>query len=64
MEGGFKPKKWDKYTLMYDWMEYLNHTKGLRIQHKLNTGREKKIGPYPVDGYDHSTNTVFQFQGE
>lgn len=45
-------------------MYNLNHTQGLRIQHKLNTGKEKKFGPYPVDGYDHSTNTVFQLQGE
>jgi len=47
---GFKPKKRDKYTLMYDWMEYLNHSQGLHIRHKLNTDKEKKIGPYPVDG--------------
>jgi hypothetical protein len=25
---------------MYDWMEYLNHTQGLHIRHKLNTGKE------------------------
>jgi hypothetical protein len=43
---------------MYDWMEYLNHTQGLHIRHKLNTGKEKKIGPYPVDGYDANTNIV------
>ena len=33
------------------------------IRHKLNTGKEKKIGPYPVDGYDANTNTVYQFHG-
>jgi hypothetical protein len=27
----------------------------------LNTSKEKKIGPYPVDGYDANTNTVYQF---
>lgn len=63
LEDGFKPQKRDKYTMMYDWMEYLNRTQGLRIQHKLNTGKEKKIGPYPVDGYDANTNTVYQFHG-
>ena len=42
---------------------YLNHTQGLNIQHKLNTGKEKKIGPYPVDGYDSGSNTVYQFHG-
>jgi G:T-mismatch repair DNA endonuclease (very short patch repair protein) len=59
----FKPQKRDKYTFMYDWMDYLNHSQGLHIRHKLNTGKEKKIGPYPVDGYDANTNTVYQFHG-
>ncbi|VDI57816.1 Hypothetical predicted protein [Mytilus galloprovincialis] len=63
VEDGFKPQKRDKYTLMYDWMDYLNHTRSLDIKHKLNTGKEKKIGPYPVDGYDANTNTVYQFHG-
>ncbi|CAG2220677.1 unnamed protein product [Mytilus edulis] len=63
VEDGFKPQKRDKYTLMYDWMDYLNHTRGLDIKHKLNTGKEKKIGSYPVDGYDANTNTVYQFHG-
>ena len=42
--------------LMYDWLEYIARSQGLRIQHKLNTGKEKKFGPYPVDGYDQSSN--------
>jgi G:T-mismatch repair DNA endonuclease (very short patch repair protein) len=48
---------------MYDWMDYLNHSQGLHIRHKLNIGKEKKIGSYPVDGYDANTNTVYQFHG-
>ena len=44
-------------------MENLNHSQGLHIRHKLNIGTEKKIGPYPVDGYDANTNTVYQFHG-
>ena len=48
---------------MYDWMDYLNHSQGLHIRHKLNTGKEKKIDPYPVDGYDANTNTVYHFHG-
>jgi G:T-mismatch repair DNA endonuclease (very short patch repair protein) len=63
LADNFKPQKRDKYTLMYDWMDYLNHSQGLHIRHKLNTGEEKKIGPYPVDGYDTNTNTVYQFHG-
>ncbi|XP_071137847.1 uncharacterized protein [Mytilus edulis] len=63
LEDGFKPQKRDRYTMMYDWMDYLNHSQGLDIRHKLNTGKEKKIGSYPVDGYDPTTNTVYQFNG-
>ena len=63
LENGFKPQKRDRFTMMFDWMQYLNHTQGLHIQHKLNTGKEKKIGPYPVDGFDPNTNTVYQFHG-
>jgi G:T-mismatch repair DNA endonuclease (very short patch repair protein) len=63
LENGFKPQKRDKFTMMFDWMKYLNHTQGLRIQHKLNTGKEKNIGRYPIDGFDSKTNTVYQFHG-
>jgi G:T-mismatch repair DNA endonuclease (very short patch repair protein) len=48
---------------MYDWMDYLNHSQGLHIRHKLNTGKEKKIDPYLVDGHDANTNTVYHFHG-
>ena len=59
----FHPKKRDRYTLMFDWMNFLNHSHGCQIQHKLNTGKEKKFGPYPVDGFDQTTNTIYQFHG-
>lgn len=52
----------DSYTMMYDWMDYLNTSQGLDIRHLLNDGQEKKIGHFPVDGYDTNTNTVYQFQ--
>jgi hypothetical protein len=52
-----------KYSAMYHWMDWLNKSKGLNIQHFKNVGREKRIGPYLVDGFDSQTNTVFQFQG-
>lgn len=63
VEDGFKPKKRDRFMLMYDWLDYIAQRQRLRIQHKLNTGKEKKIDHYPVDGYDESSNTVFQFHG-
>lgn len=63
LEEGFKPEKRDKYMIAFHWLDWLNETQSLTIQHKLNRGKEKKIGPYPVDGYDEHTNTVYQFHG-
>ena len=62
-ENNFKPEKRDRYSLMYDWMDYVGKTKGLKIEHKLNTGKEKKVGPFPVDGYEQEQNTIYQFHG-
>ena len=60
----FKPRKRDKYVLAYDWLDWLTHSRKYnKIIHKLNSGKERKIGRYPVDGFDQETNTVFQFQG-
>ena len=52
----------------YYWMDWLIHTHGLNIQHKLNSGREVKIAQYPIDGYVPPSSpggkaTVFQFHG-
>ena len=61
LETEFKPVKKEKYTIAYDWLEWLIHSNGLGIEHKLNRGKEKKIGPYPVDGYEKANNTIYQF---
>ena len=64
----FRPELRDKYMAAYYWMEWLANTQNIVIQHKLNTGREVKIGKYPVDGfqpaiYSEHKGTVFQFHG-
>ncbi|KAJ8298574.1 hypothetical protein KUTeg_022634 [Tegillarca granosa] len=59
---GFKPDVRDKYMSAYHWMDFLNQN-GAQIQHRLNCGQEKYVGKYPVDGYDVSENTIYQFQG-
>lgn len=63
LDKDFKPEKRDKYMSAYHWMNYLNTTRGFHIEHKFNRGCEKKVGRFPVDGYDPQTNTVFQFHG-
>ena len=59
----FKPEKSSSYEKMFYWMDWLNLTKSCQILHLKNQGKEKRVGPYLVDGYDCSTNTVYQFQG-
>jgi hypothetical protein len=63
LENDFKPVKRDKYTIAYDWMDFVNQNQQLDIRHKLNEGKEKRVGPYPVDGYDVASHVIFQFHG-
>lgn len=67
-ENDFRPELRDKYLSAYYWMEWVMHTRHVNIQHRLNSGREVRVGKYPVDGYMPATTpeekpTVFQFHG-
>ena len=67
-ENGFRPELRDKYMSAYYWMDWLAHSHGVFIQHKINTGREVRVGKYPVDGFVPTTHPekkgiVFQFHG-
>ncbi|XP_060570376.1 uncharacterized protein LOC132728723 [Ruditapes philippinarum] len=63
-ENGFKPLKTShRYTIMYDWMEWLNYSQNVQIEHKMNSGSEKRIGPYLADGYDPITGVIYEFLG-
>ncbi len=44
-------------------VSYLNQYEGKRILHQRNNGKEIRLGPYPVDGFDSKENTVYQFHG-
>lgn len=64
VENQFRAELRDKYMSAYYWMDWLMHTQGINIQHKLNFGREVRAGKYPVDGYSPGSKpTVFQFHG-
>ena len=39
------------------WLYYVESTKGVKLE------RQKKIGSYFVDGYDHETKTAYEFHG-
>ncbi len=58
---GFDPTQNYSHKLIL-WLKYLSFKLQKRIQHCFN-GLEKKIGPYPVDGYCAETDTVYEFQG-
>ena len=57
--ANFKPERSLKYDNMFDWLDWLMKTENYEIQHKLNTGKEKQIGPFLVDGYDGKKETIF-----
>jgi hypothetical protein len=58
---GFDPtQKYSHKQIL--WLKYLSFKQQKRIQLCFN-GLEKKIGPYPVDGYCAETDTVYEFQG-
>ena len=59
----FKPQVSHKYLDMYVWMDYVADLDNIRIQHKLNSGKEKKIGPYLCDGFDEENNVVYEMDG-
>ena len=44
------------------WLKYISFRDSVQIQHCF-INLEKKIGPYPVDGYCKETDTVYEFQG-
>ncbi len=62
---GYNPEQVQSVKAI-QWIKYLSHTKGIRIQHARNGG-EKSIGPYQVDGY-YETNdglkVVLEFHGD
>lgn len=57
-DGTFKPTRRDAYLLMYAWMDSL----GRGVLHRMNSGRERRVGPYLVDGYI-GDRTVVEFLG-
>ena len=48
---------------MFAWMDYEAHKRKIYIQHKLNSGREHRVGPYLCDGYDAVNKTIYEYDG-
>ncbi|XP_069106330.1 uncharacterized protein [Argopecten irradians] len=62
-ETGFQLEKRDKYLKAFKWLDWVSENTGCEIQHRMNSGREIRIGPYRVDGFDSRTQTVYEFDG-
>ena len=58
-ENEFKPEYRDWTMKAFNWLNYLN-SKGAKIDHHRN-GKEVKVDKYRVDGYDRTTNKVYEF---
>lgn len=47
----------------YIWMDWMAKKDGVVIEHKMNSGREHKIGPFYVDGFCAEKNTIYEYDG-
>ena len=59
----FKPLHRDKYMMMYIWMDWIAKNKKVYISHKLNSGKEKCIAPFRVDGYQPVGGIIYEYNG-
>ena len=59
----FKPDSRLACEDMFHWMDYVMEMEGIDILHARNHIGEVRIGPYPVDGYDPNSKTVYEFHG-
>ncbi len=51
------------YLKMFEWMDWIAKHDDVAIRHKLNTGSEKKVGPYFLDGYCESNRVALEYFG-
>ena len=62
-----RPSGYDNHlfsSISIEYLEYLRQTTVPNLKHALNSGSgEIKIGRFRVDGFDSSTDTVYEFHG-
>ena len=46
---------------MYDWMDWLNLSTNAGINHKMNSGKDMRVGPYLTDGYNSETLEIWEY---
>ena len=62
-EKGFQREVSERYMLAVKWLDFIQESEGISIQHALNSEREYRIPPYYVDGHCSSNNTVYEMNG-
>ena len=63
VESGFRPQQAQPYGQMaVQWLTWESDRTGYSIRHQVS-GREKRIGKLPVDGWCAKTHTAYQFHG-
>ena len=62
-ENKFRPELRDKYVSAYHWMDWIIKVQNKQIKHLMNSGKEKRIGPFLVDGYDVENDVSYEFYG-
>ena len=60
-EDNFRLVKRDRYLKAFYYLEWLKRKNNLNIEHYFNAGREFRIGPYRVDGFDKENKKVYEF---
>ena len=62
-ENGYRPQQAQPYGQMAaQWLTSVSSKTGRNIRHQ-SSGREKRIGKLPVDGWCANTRTAYQFHG-
>jgi hypothetical protein len=59
----FEPEFSDDFLFQYYWLDWVMKTTNKHIIHKMNNGKEIKIGLFAVDGFEPATNTIWEYNG-
>ena len=63
-ENKFRPSlRKGKYVSMFDWMDWQSFSKNINIKHKQNYGKELRVGPFLIDGFESGTNNLWEYLG-
>lgn len=62
-DDGYYPHKREQYMIAYHYLDWISHSQNVSIDHKMNTGKEHRVGGYLLDGFNAATQTCWEFHG-